>query len=392
MLPIHKSGAKDLPENYRPISILPTISKIFEKHVSKHFYCFLQKYDIISGSQSGFRSKHSCHTALVKLIDEWITSIDNGELIVSIFLDLRKAFDLVDHDILVNKLEIYRCSSISKLWFQSYLDNRTQRVCIGNTLSSESVITRGVPQGSILGPLLFILFINDLPLQNLNVNIDMYADDTTVHTSGRSVMQIQNQLNTDLSVISNWCYNNNMFINPAKTTAMIIGSRQKLHVSSSTDSIILKIGSDDINLVEKHKLLGITVDNHLDWTNHIDHVCKSVNSKLLLLNRIKKFLDIDARKLFYNAYILPIFDYCCTVWGNTSEENLKRLEKLQKQAARTILNAPVQTPSYELLKSLDWLSIRTRINYHKLVLVYKILSNQAPAYLSTLCKNIRYLS
>ena len=137
--------------------------------------------------------------------------------------------------------------------------------------------------------------------------------------------------------------------------------------------------------VEKQKLLGVVIDEHLEWTYHVDHVCTSVNSKIVLLNRIKKYLDIDSRKLFYNAYILPIFDYCCTVWGNMSEENILRLEKLQKRAARTILNVPVQTPTNPLFTTLGWLPVRTRFIYHKLVMVYKILHKQTPEYLNNLC-------
>jgi retron-type reverse transcriptase len=167
-----------LPGNYRPISVLPILSKIFEKHFATHLYLYLSKYRLLHESQSGFRCKHSCHMALTNLTDRWLKYIDDRNLIGTVFLDLKKAFDMVDHKLLCKKLQYYKISTNSMKWFESYLSLRKHNSCIGNNISNPEPVKYGVPQGSILDPLLFIIFINDLPLENLTSEIDMYADDT----------------------------------------------------------------------------------------------------------------------------------------------------------------------------------------------------------------------
>ena len=226
--------------------------------------------------------------------------MDDGNLIGTIVLDLKKTFDTVDHFILCRKLHCYKISRQSVAWFKSYLSSRTQKIGIGNNISNHEHVKQGVPQGSIFGTLLFILFINDLPLENIKCNIDMYADD-----------EIERSLNEDLNTVNKWCIQNNMLINPTKTTCMLIGTTQR--IATVTNELNINLENQFIKNVNTQKLLGIYIDNNLDWKEQVDHICKNINSRLFLLSKIKKYLDKKSRILFFNSYILPIFDYCSNV-------------------------------------------------------------------------------
>ena len=226
--PIFKKGERSDPGNYRPISILPTLSKIIEKHIASQLRTFLQNFDLLQKEQSGFREHHSCQTALTKLTDMWLKDIDNGNFTGTSFVDFTKAFDLVDHKLLIQKLECYKFNENTLKWFISYLSNRKQSVHIGDTQSDYLEIISGVPQGSVLGPLLFLIYINDLPLHVKHSNIDIFADDATLHSSAPDLNTIQVALCKDLENINIWCLENKMKINEKKTKCMLIGTNQKL--------------------------------------------------------------------------------------------------------------------------------------------------------------------
>ena len=381
VIPIHKRGPTSDKSNYRPISILPVISLILERHVSIHFRKFLEDNKLLYLRQSGFRSRHSCQTALVNLIDEWIMAIDNNTYVGAVFLDLSKAFDLVDHHMLLQKLKKFHLSKSAIAWFTSYLEDRHQFVQIQGFSSDSLRIISGVPQGSVLGPLLFLLYMNDLPSSVKHTTVDMFADDTTISTSSSSLDSVTHSLTADIENINKWCDSNKMHINLSKTKVMYLSSKSKMNtIHNSLVPIHFKV--TELTCSSAEKLLGVIVDNTISWSNHVEFILKKCTSLLYLLSRIKHFLSVPFRKLFFNSYILPHLDYCCIVWGNCNSIAINKVVLFQKRAARLILDADLLTPSKILFARLNWLPFPQRIQFHKAILLYKIFSNQAPEYLS----------
>ena len=378
VIPLHKGGSKEDPNNYRPISILPTLSKIFERHIANQLNKYFLKANILHDRQSGFRQHHSCQTALINLVDSWLTAVDEGNVIGTVFLDFKKAFDMVDHNILLHKLKLYHFSDITIKLFESYLSQRTQLIKTDGVMSDMCLVKTGVPQGSILGPLLFLLYVNDLPLE-LHADLDMYADDTTIYRAGYNLNDIQSKLQSDIIVTQLWYKKNHMAINPSKTTCMVIGSRQKLtHLSDIT----LYVDNTKLQNVDTQKLLGIHIDKHLTWKAHINATCLKLVSKLSLLKRIQYFLTPEMKLLFYNAYITPIFDYACVTWQKANISDINRIIKLQKRSARIILNASYSENSSEMFKTLKWLTFQNRCKYYTGVLVFKSLHGLTPTYIN----------
>ena len=298
--PIYKKGDKSEPCNYRPISILPTLSKIFEKHIASQIRNYVNEFDLLQKEQSGFREHHSCMTALTKMTESWLAEMDQGNLTGTVLLDFSKAFDLVSHNILLQKLKIYRFSEQTLTLMRSYLLDRTQEVRIGKLSSEKRTILAGVPQGSVLGPLLFILFINDLPLHIEHSDIDIFADDATLHNSSNEIHNINNGLQVDVNNVVQWCKQNKMVLNENKTKCLLIGTSQRL--SRCQSNLEITINNHVIECSDSEKLLGIKIDQCLNFVGHIDYVCRNVTSKISLLSKIKQYLPLDTRKLYYNAY------------------------------------------------------------------------------------------
>ena len=257
-----KKGEKSDLNNYRPISVIPVVSKVFEKIVYDQLYQYLNDNQLLSSCQSGFRSLRSTLTALLEATNSWSVNIDNGFLNGVVFIDLKKAFDTIDHEIILRKLSYFGVVQATAKWFQSYLSNRTQRCNVVNgNLSTASTVTCGVPQGSILGPLLFLMYINDLPNCLRVVAPRTFADDTSKTLSAKTVGDLKLAVTSELNNLTCWLRANKLTLNVAKTELMIIGSRQRLN--AQCEEINVSIDDRTIKRVDHTKSLGLTVDAQL---------------------------------------------------------------------------------------------------------------------------------
>lgn len=314
------------------------------------------------------------------MIDSWLNAMDKGKMIGVVLVDFKKAFDLVDHQILLHKLKMYGLQDETLMWFDTYLTKRRQQVSINNTNSDFKEISYGVPQGSILGPLLFLIFINDLPLYTASVCTDLYADDTTLYDIQDSMEQIESNLQSAIDNLNIWCQNNGMILNSSKTKVMLVATnqkRQRLH----SDSLNLNFNNEPLNMITEDKILGVYVDNNLTWSEHTKYLTRKIASSIWLLSKIKKFLSQAHRLQFYKSYIQPHIDFCNIIWGSSSQSNKLKIFKLQKRACKVILDYNVDDVT-EAMKSLKIMSIYDRLYLRKAKFMFKVYNNMIPEYIS----------
>lgn len=377
--PIYKSGPKDNMNNYRPISVISPIAKVFERIVYNQLYDYLQKNNLLSKHQSGFRSCHSTVTSLLDATMEWYTNMDNSKFNSVVFLDLSKAFDTVDHSVLLQKLRLYGLSAPTLKWFESYLTDRTQCCFTSGCLSSFKKIKCGVPQGSILGPLLFLIYINDLPHCVQHSKPRMYADDTNITTSGRSLKTVIQLTNKDLSNIKQWLLANKLSLNATKTEHMFIGSDDNLNKTRNLSQI--DIDGHKVKSVKFTKCLGVYIDERLAWDEHVDCMSKKISQAIAGLKQARPLVSKEVALAIYNSLIQPLFDYCDVVWDNLTAFQATRLQKLKNRAGRVITQQGYDVRSYVIREELGWKVLQETRDYHKVVLVHKALNNLAPPYL-----------
>ena len=288
--PIHKSGTTDTPDNYRPISVLPTLSKILEQAVHSRLIEYLESNRLLNPEQFGYRKKRSTKLASTLFIDDIRRSLDSGQMVGAVFLDLTKASDLIGHNVLLDKLYCYGISGGELDWFTDYLFNRKQLANLNNNISDYHSIKQGVPQGSILGPLLFLIFFNDITEQINHTKIIMYADDTVIYFASKNITTIKYHLNEDIDQISKYFFHNELILNlkKGKTESMCYSEPSTL--SKSHEHLVnyqVNYRGIPIKTVNSYTYLGSMVDNHLTLISDFDKTYKKVSNRLRLLDKIK---------------------------------------------------------------------------------------------------------
>ena len=381
IVPVPKVRGTIKVQEFRPINKLPVYEKVLEIMVQKQLVNYLENSGLIQECQSGFRAKHSCETALQWVISSWKKIIGEGKLIGVVFLDLRRAFEVVNRDILINKLERFGLKGNVLKWFKSYLENRTQRVKFNGRLSNAIRVDLGVPQGSVLGPLLFLLYINDITdVISDKCVIRLFADDALIYTTGHSSQEISDKLNEQIMKVETWLDKNRLTVNISKTKIMVIRGVRRRAVE---EVVKVKMNDQILEVVSEIKYLGIIIiDKNLNFSAHIDYIIRKAGGKLGVMRRVSAGLSRDMRCTVYRTIVAPLFEYCASIFVGLSETNVQRLQKLQNQGMRIILRCDRRERIVNMLEALQFMSIKERIEYNICMLIYKIVNGLCPRYLS----------
>ena len=327
--PVDKGGSPTDPSNFRPISTLSALTQVFEKLVYKQFINYIEKHDILFQFQFGFRKGHSTAQAVSEIADSLRNAIDSNLYTCGVFIDFSKAFDTVNHQILLKKLESYGIRGTPLKWFTSYLENRQQYVTVGHIDSPRQAMTCGIPQGSTLGPLLFLLYINDLPNCSKNLIFRIFADDTNLFASAFDLKDLETLINSELEKVKEWCDVNKLSINFSKTNYMIIKSSRKI---SGNMEVKLQSVDGSCHLLRKKdhiKYLGVMIDESLSWKYHISYICSRVSRNIGIISKLRHYLSIYQLKQIYYNLIYPYLSYAVIAWGSAYKTHLQKLQSKQ---------------------------------------------------------------
>ena len=326
VIPIFKCGDKQELTNYRPISLLSQFSKILEKLFVERLDNFIEKHHLLSNHQYGFRANRSTSMAVVELVENITKAIDNTEYTIGVFIDLKKAFDTIHHNILLKKMHRYGIRGIALSWLESYLKDRKQFVHFNGADSETRQATFGVPQGSVLGPKLFILYINDICEALKEMKCVLFADDTSLYSSGADLGRLLHEVESDLKILNKWFDINKLSLNISKTNFIIFGNK-KTYVP-----INLTINGIKLEQTNQTKFLGIIIDNKLTWKPHIDTLKRKLSKIIAILYKLKGLINKEFLQTLYCSLFFPYLIYCVEVWGNTYKTIIHPIYMLQKKS------------------------------------------------------------
>lgn len=374
VIPLFKSGDKSLPSNYRPVSLLSCVSKILEKIVYKHIFNHLYFNMLLYKFQSGFIPGCSTNHQLVEIYHTIITALDSKLLTSITFADVSRAFDRVWIKGLLLKLERYGIKGDLLQWLESYLTGRSQRVVLKESLSCLGELKAGVPQGSVLGPLLFLVFINDIADDMLGLT-RLFADDTSIGHTAYDEETLKNMINIDLNNIKLWADQWLVKFNPSKTDIMVFSARNQ------QNDFIFEFDNIALHTVNIHKHLGVIFSSDCKWSKHIDYLIQRASKQLNVMRKLKFKLKREYLEKIYLTFIRPILEYSSEVWDNCGQINSDRLEKIQLEAARIVTGLTSYASLACIYTETGWEKLSTRREVKKLCLFYKITTGETPEYL-----------
>ena len=375
IIPVLKKGSKLLVENYRPISLLSNIGKIFEKTIHSRLSSFLEKNELLYKFQFGFRKKHNTNHALIHITETVKDALDNRKIACGVFVDLQKAFDTVEHSILLKKLDYYGIRGTENNLLQTYLQNRHHRVKISNSKSQNTLIKHGVPQGSVLGPLLFLIYINDLHTAINHSKVFHFADDTSLIYPSTSLKTINKHVNHDLSLLSNWLRANKISLNVKKTEIILFRSKKKAIINKKLN---FRLSGEKITPTNSVKYLGIIMDEHLTWEKHIKTILPKLSRAIGAMAKIRHYVPAQTVKSIYHAIFNSHILYGAQIWSHATENLLHKINMLQNKAIRIINFKPYRESVNNLYAQSEILKHTDQVQVSHCLMAFNFFKKMLP--------------
>jgi len=373
VIPIYKKGNKNQSSNYRPISMLNILSKILEKIIFSRMLSFLDKYKILNKHQFGFRKNHSTATALINALDNVYEHLDRGEDVIGVYLDIQKAFDCINHDILLDKLKAYGIRGTAWEWFKNYLGNRKQFVSLMGYKSTNHAINYGVPQGSVLGPLLFLIYINDIQNANNTAFLNLFADDTSLFVFDKDVNNLFATCNNVLESINKWFIANKLKLSLDKCVYTYF---QRTKNKKSMTSHKLYLNGAELQRVENSKYLGIFIDENLTWHTHIQYIISKLLKFCSIFYKLRSIIPHQILKTLYFSLVHPHLSYCVEIYANTYNKYLDPLIKLNNKILRILQNQKINYPVKKMYTLYNCMPVPQLHEYSILLLMHKFNYNK----------------